>query len=64
MRINFSSKTKGSGKITPFYTIKAGKSRVCKMTKNVDQEMSQALKAIFYECGMILSAIIFFILHY
>lgn len=25
MRINFSSKTKGSGKITPFYTIKAGK---------------------------------------
>lgn len=25
MRINFSSKTKGSRKITPFYTIKAGK---------------------------------------
>lgn len=33
MRINFSSKTKGSGKITPFYTIKAAKSQVCKMTK-------------------------------
>lgn len=33
MRINFSSKTKGSRKITPFYTIKAGKSGVCKMTK-------------------------------
>lgn len=49
MRFNFSSKTKGSGKITPFYTIKAGKkSRVCKMTKNVDQEMSQALKTILY----------------
>lgn len=34
------------------------------MTKNVDEEMSQALKAILYQCSTIQSKIIFFILHY
>lgn len=34
------------------------------MTKNVDQEVSQALKPILYQCSMAPNKIIFSILHY
>lgn len=47
MRINFSSKTKGSRKITPFYTIKAEKSRVCTMTKRCWSRNELSIEAHF-----------------